>query len=171
IRENAERLRLLVENAFDILAILTKDGLISYESESVKRILGYTTGERIGSNVFNDPIVHPDDRATKNEAFKKAVSNPQEIVRTEFRQKHKDGSYRDMEAVYVNLLDNPRINGIIATYHEINERRKLEKQREEFVSIASHELKTPVTSMKGYIQILQEMFSSTADSMAIELFQ
>ena len=171
IRENAERLRLLIQNSNDIITILSKEGDIIYESESVERVLGYKTNERVGKNIFKDPIVHPEDIKAKEGAFKKAATTPDEMVKAEFRLKHKNGSYIDIEAVYVNLLDDPLIKGIVANYHDIAEQKKNERQREEFVSIASHELKTPVTSMKGYVEILKDIVSSDGNPAATELFQ
>src|SRR5204863_766944 len=122
LRESAERFRLLIENAFDIISVLSKEGVIVYESESISKILGYSPNERIGKSVFTDPIVHPDDIKVKKEAFLKALETPGETISTEFRLQHKDGSYRDIEAVYLSLLDNPRIQGVVATYHDVTDR-------------------------------------------------
>ena len=169
LKESAERFRLLIENAFDIIAILSKDGVIVYESESITRILGYSQNERVGKNIFTDPIVDPEDVATKQDAFHRAVTNQQEIVRAEFRLRHKDGGYRDIEAVYLNLLNNPRIQGVVATYHDVTDRKIMERQKEEFISIASHELKTPVTSLKAYTQILEDVFIKAKDKKSAEL--
>src|SRR5688572_14180791 len=171
LMENAEKFRLLIENAFDIITVLSKEGVIVYESESVSRILGYTQNERVGKNIFVDSITHPDDILAKRDAFHKALSDPDEVVRTEFRLRHKDGTYREIEAVYLNLLGNPRIEGIVATYHDITERKKMEKQKEEFISIASHELKTPVTSIKAYAQILEDIFKKARDKKSAELLE
>jgi signal transduction histidine kinase len=76
---------------------------------------------------------------------------------------HKDGSYRDIEAVCINLLDNPYINGLVANYRDISRQKALERQKEEFIAIASHELKTPVTSIKGYAQIIQTYFQHSEE--------
>lgn len=46
---------------------------------------------------------------------------------------------------------------------EIEKRQRLEKQKDEFIGIASHELKTPVTSIKAYAQILQKRLEKHPD--------
>lgn len=51
------------------------------------------------------------------------------------------------------------INTIIVLAQNITDRKNLEQQREDFISIASHELKTPVTSIKAYTELLQETCS------------
>ena len=171
LKGSEERLRLLVQNAFDILTMLSKDGTILYESDSMERILGYSASDRIGKNIFTDPIVHDDDREIKRAAFQKAISAPHEVVKTEFRLRHKNGSHRDIEAVYVNLLDDPRVGAVVANYHDITDRKILEQQKDEFIGIASHELKTPVTSIKAYTQILQDVFEKAKDKNSAGLLE
>ena len=51
-----------------------------------------------------------------------------------------------------------KVVGISAISRDITERKQLERQRELFISIASHELKTPVTSTKAYGQLLRRHF-------------
>jgi signal transduction histidine kinase len=51
---------------------------------------------------------------------------------------------------------NRKLNEIqAALLEEIEYRKEAEKKKDEFISIASHELKTPLTSVKGYIQLLE----------------
>jgi two-component system CheB/CheR fusion protein len=157
-----EYFRLLVQNAFDIITIFSPDGTIKYQSESVRRILGYEPEDRVNKNIFRDPIVHPDDLLKKKEFFRRSIANPNQPVSEEFRLLHKDGSYRLIEAVCINLLGNPYIDGLVANYRDITRQKALERQKEEFIAVASHELKTPVTSIKGYAQIIQSYFQDTA---------
>lgn len=163
LKESEERFRLLIQNSFDIITIYAEDGNIKYQSPSVKQVLGY---QEDNTNKFDNghiPAVHPDDTGIKNQMLKDSISSPHEIVKAEFRLQHKDGNYKIMEAVCVNLLHDSRIEGIVANYRDITERKKLEIQKEEFIAIASHELKTPVTSLKAYTQILQQHFEDTGD--------
>ncbi|HLO37533.1 MAG TPA: ATP-binding protein [Lacibacter sp.] len=170
-KENEERLRLIIQNAFDIITIFSEKGDVIYESESIEEILGYKPTERIDKNVFNDAIVHPDDREKKELMFKNALANSGKDIKSEFRLLHKDGSYRVMEAVCINLLNNTKIKGILANYHDVTERRALEKQKEQFIGIASHELKTPVTSIKGYVQVLEEIFTLNGNTEALSMLK
>jgi signal transduction histidine kinase len=89
----------------------------------------------------------------------------------EFRLRHKNGSYRTIEAIFRNLLNDKKINGIIANYRDITDRKILEQQKDEFIGIASHELKTPVTSIKAYTQILQDTFTKAKDGKSVELLR
>ncbi len=52
---------------------------------------------------------------------------------------------------------------------EIEERIEVDKKKDEFISIASHELKTPVTSLKAYTQILQSTFDESKNLQAVEM--
>jgi two-component system, chemotaxis family, CheB/CheR fusion protein len=161
---NKEYFRLLVQNAFDVISIFSPDGTIKYQSESLSRILGYKPEERIGKNVFSDPIVHPDDMHKKRDFFNRCVASPDHPVTQEFRLLHKDGSYKNIDAVCINLLDNEFVNGLVANYRDITRQKALERQKEEFIGIASHELKTPVTSIKGYAQIIQSQLENSSVS-------
>lgn len=168
-KESEERFRLLLQNAFDIITIFAPDGTIIYESPAIEAVLGYTPEERMGKNIILHSIVHPDDKKKKIEMLEKAIANPGENINVEFRLQHKNGSYRTIDAVCRNMLDDPRIDGIIATYRDITERKTLEQQKDDFIGIASHELKTPVTSIKAYSQILQDIFSKAHDKKSVEL--
>jgi len=55
---------------------------------------------------------------------------------------------------------------ILLAIEDITEKRHIEQQKDDFISIASHELKTPVTSMKAYTQLLQKHPLITNDKKA-----
>ncbi|WP_461450315.1 ATP-binding protein [Mucilaginibacter sp.] len=67
------------------------------------------------------------------------------------------------ERFYISINAAPifdkdgRLSGGIGTFMNVTNRRKLMKQKEEFISIASHELKTPITSLKASVQLLDKL--------------
>ena len=60
---------------------------------------------------------------------------------------------------------------ILLAMEDITARQQLEQQKDEFISIASHELKTPITSVKAYTQILGQRFRKVDDIKSIELVE
>jgi signal transduction histidine kinase len=58
---------------------------------------------------------------------------------------------------------------ILLAIEDITERKQLEQQKDEFISIASHELKTPITIVKAYTQILEQRFRNTGDLKSADL--
>ncbi len=53
------------------------------------------------------------------------------------------------------VYDEDRIKNWVGTFTDIDDQKKIEKEKDEFLSIASHELKTPLTSIKAYVQLLE----------------
>ena len=67
VRQNLERFRLLVENSQDLVAEVSREGVILYVSPHVRTVLGYAPGELIGTRVFDH--IHPEDLAVVQEQF------------------------------------------------------------------------------------------------------
>jgi two-component system cell cycle sensor histidine kinase/response regulator CckA len=102
-REQEEKQRLaqlyerLIENSSDNISLIRPDGVTVYQSQVVRRQLGYEPGELIGRNNFD--MVHPDDLATASERFKELFLSDAVIGPVRYRYRHKDGSWRDLESV------------------------------------------------------------------------
>lgn len=62
-------------------------------------------------------------------------------------------------------------DNILLAIEDITDRKDIEKQKDIFIGIASHELKTPITAMKGYAQILEKRLSDRKDSKDIYLIE
>ncbi|MBA3723388.1 MAG: helix-turn-helix domain-containing protein [Candidatus Levybacteria bacterium] len=71
------------------------------------------------------------------------------------------GTYVDVVASKIAFTYHNHYN--LQIERELAERKKLEQQKDEFIGIASHELKTPVTSVKAYTQVLQSRFAKAGD--------
>jgi two-component system cell cycle sensor histidine kinase/response regulator CckA len=123
-RDSEARFRALIENAFDITAISDGEGVLRYVSPSVERILGYEPHELEGSTFL--AFVHPDDAMDVGEGFGLAVSQPGEVQLRECRARHKDGTWRLMDPVCLNQLDNPAVRGMVFNVRDVTSRRALE---------------------------------------------
>jgi PAS domain S-box-containing protein len=168
LRESESHFRPLVQNISDIVKLLDADGTIRYQSPSVARILGYPPEERIGSNIFTAPIVHPDDLATKQAFLRNAIAHPDLPVTAAFRLRHADGSWREIEAVGVNLLDDPHVGGIVTTYRDVTERRRSEA-RDRFLSEASALLASSLDYETTIQRVAQLVVPEIADWCGVDI--
>jgi PAS domain S-box-containing protein len=112
----------LVRNASDIVTLYEADGTIRYVSPAIKRVLGYDPEERIGTDSFE--LIHPDDVARAKAAFAQALRRPDVPLTIEVRVRHRDGSWRHVEATGTNLLDDPDVGAIVLNSRDITERRR-----------------------------------------------
>jgi diguanylate cyclase (GGDEF)-like protein/PAS domain S-box-containing protein len=126
LRSSEERFRSLVQNASDLISILDSEGLVRYESPSHQRFLGVGPEEHAGRSVRD--LVHPDDRDIVDEALRKLVLQPDEIVTFEYRLRHLDGSWRVLESTASNLLGQPAVSGIVLNSRDITDRKLAEEK-------------------------------------------
>lgn len=127
VRRAEEHFRYLVQNSSDIINFFDAEGTILYQTPATERLLGHHPKDRIGKNVFINSIVHPDDVRHKRAFFDTILSHPAVPVTAEFRLRHVDGSWRHFEAIGQNLLDEPCVEGIVANYRDITERKRAEQ--------------------------------------------
>jgi PAS domain S-box-containing protein len=114
--------RALVENSPDGVVILSSELEVIYENPSAARILGYESGEFVGKDVL-EPI-HPDDMYKAAHGLTKMIQTPgvTSSSRLQLRMRHKDGTWRVIDAVANNLLHHPAVKGIIVAIREISRR-------------------------------------------------
>ena len=154
-----EHYQALIENAFDTIVVLNDDGFIDYISPSVKKLLGYEPEEWIGKSFYD--FIQPDDLLKVINMFAEGMQIPGHVGLMELRIQHKDGSWRIVEGIGTNLLDNPSVAGIVVNFHDITERkqadealRELDQMKSEFIANISHELRTPLQSILGFTKLM-----------------
>lgn len=116
-------------------------------------------------------VIHPDDAPEIIQLWNEALAL-QKPFNAEYRLRRADGVYRWFICRNVPLLaDDGVLVGWFGAATDIHELKALQKQKEDFIGIASHELKTPVTSLKVYTELLQEKFENNgnlADAAMLE---
>ncbi len=129
--EDSEKLpyRAIVENSLDAIALLRRDATTCYVSPSVTRLLGYSWEELVERSVFE--LIHPDDLERSRTLFGEAAATPGKTVSAELRYRHRDGSWRQIEVVGVNRLDDPDVGFFVANYRDVTDRRLAEEHLRE----------------------------------------
>ena len=115
----------LVQNSSDAIVTLTADGTIGFISESSVRLLGFARDERIGQSGFE--LIHAEDVAAVRDSFAVCLQHPGVPVPTDCRMRHKDGTWRYMEAIAVNRLTDPAVSAVVINYRDVTKRRSAEE--------------------------------------------
>lgn len=138
LRQREEHFRVMIENSLDDVAILDKEGNITYQSPSMERVLGYKPEEQKGRNYLE--FVRADDMAYITESFSELLKTPGDTYQGELRARHNDGSWHTLEVIARNFLDDPIVGGILINLRDITGRKMAEwEQVEHAAAIARTE--------------------------------
>ncbi len=132
-REEIEkRFQSIIENSLDGVRMIDKNGKIIYASPSTKRLLGYSKKEYLDHKILS--LIHPDDRTGYKKVMQVVLKNPKKNIHFTYRIKHKNGEYRWMEGVGVNLLSDPAVKAIISNFRDITDRKLAEEEKEKVLN-------------------------------------
>jgi two-component system, OmpR family, phosphate regulon sensor histidine kinase PhoR len=157
-----ERLSTLIENMGSGLILIDSRGYVSLINRTYKEIFKVDPNEYL-HRLYYDVIEH-----------KKIAELVEEIFMTEQRVRRQFILPLTIERRYFEVFGSPIIGlnnewkGVLLVFHDITELKKLEQMRKDFVANVSHELKTPITSIKGFSETLLD--GAMNDKATLEAF-
>jgi len=148
---DGKRLMAIVETSDD--AIISKDlnSIITSWNESAERIFGFSAKDMIGQSILK---IIPEERHKEEPEILGKLLKGERIDHFETERLKKDGSL-----ICVSLTISPiknssgKVIGVSKIARDITDRKLIEQKKGEFLAFVSHELKTPLTSLKSYIQV------------------
>jgi len=161
LRASEERFRALVENSSDALLLIDAEARVTYLTPSSTRQLGWTPDRMVGRSIYD--FLHPDDRELVGNRFADALRNPGRAIAAEGRLMHADGSWRIMEGVAVNRLDDPSVGAVVINARDITDRRRLEEQLRQAQKMeavgqlaggVAHDFNNLLTAILGYCNLM-----------------
>lgn len=151
VEENEERFRTLAQTLPQLTWVTDAKGNSEFASS---RWIDYSGIEPRGESEWNS-IVHPDDRDRINTVWMHSLTTGN-IYTSDVRLKRKDAEYRWHSVKGEPVFDkNNKIIKWVGAFTDIHEQKLREEKKDEFISIASHEMKTPLTTAKAYLQMLE----------------
>jgi nitrogen fixation negative regulator NifL len=169
LRQREARYRALLENMLDVVFVMDRRGRIVYVSPSIERVLGYRPEERLGRSAFD--LVHPDDIPAITGLLAAGSRQTGFTASAQYRLRHRDGTWRWVEAVGTNRFDDPVVAGAVVTVRDITERHEADAlqlklraqlaQSEklaalgELLSGVAHELNNPLSVVIGFAGLLR----------------
>lgn len=116
-------------------------------------------------NLGWEKIIHPDDWNHNKQTWINSISTGEDF-KLEHRFLCKDGNYYwHLSRGHAHKNESGKVLVWIGTHTDIDEQKKKELQKDEFISIASHEMKTPLTTAKAYLQLLELSLDKQNDTI------
>jgi PAS domain S-box-containing protein len=156
LEEELGKYAAIVSSSDDAIVSKTLDGTITSWNNAAERMFGYTAEEAIGQHIT---LIIPPELHEEEEDIIGKLRQGIRIQHYETIRMGKDGAKVDVSLSISPIKDSVgKIIGAAKIARDITERRELERRKDEFISMASHELKTPITSLKGFTHLLLRKF-------------
>jgi len=155
--QQARLFRALVRHAADVVAVLDADGTVRYISLAIERVCGYRPEELIGTN--GATLMHPDDVERIWRGYAEMARTQSTRPPVQFRARHRDGSWREVETIANNRLHDPEVGAIIVTMRDVTERVRAERRGVAF-SALGQQLSTACTAADA-----AQVIATTADDL------
>lgn len=147
MQEKAQELHSILESIPQIAFTATTGGVIDFVND---KWYAYTPS----THYF--PVSHPDDPHIMDEWRKAIVSGEPMELETRIKTNNQlHFRYHLLRAI--PIIEDGKIVKWVGSFTDIEEQKQAIKKKDEFLTIASHELKTPLTSIKAYVQLLGEL--------------
>lgn len=167
LRQSEEKFRTLAEFTPQIIWSADADWNINYFNQSW---YNYTGINELPSKAEVKSLIRPDNLSIIREKWLEAISNESPFEAEIFlASKENPGDYKCFLSRAVPLKDNSgKINTWIGTCTDIDQFKKIQKYKDDFLAIASHELKTPLTTIKLFAHYIESNLSITNDIINLD---
>ena len=167
--DEKKRLQTIIAQLPVGVMITDQEGRVVQTNKQLDRILGMTMSDGLvaGKDIIM-PTIYKDKRITPSQSpLALTLSTGKPITDKEYFIKRPDGKHTHIN-VSASAIHNKRGKIIAAAsiVSDITQQKELEARKDDFVNMASHELKTPVTSLKLYIDILAQWMQKYDDEKA-----
>lgn len=148
--------RAITDNLADGIYALDAHGCVTFLNPAAEQMLGWTIAELYGRDMHQAiHFRHADGTAfTKEDCPIQRAIQAAEAVRSDADMFiRKDGTTFPVTYSSAPLLVRNEVRGSVLAFHDVSEQRKLEEERVHVLHVVAHELKTPLTATKGWVQI------------------
>ena len=150
-----EKFKLAVEDASDHIIITDPNGIILYANKAVKTITGFSTTEVIGKKAGNKELWGGLMDQSFYEDLWKTIKINKKVFIGEMNNKRKNGQkYIVLASISPVLNKKKELVFFVGIERDITHEKEVDRMKTEFISLASHQLRTPLSAIKWYAEML-----------------
>lgn len=170
LKTNKQQAEMLIQSISDGMVVITVDGKIGMMNPAAAKMTQWDTNEAIGldARLVLKFTSEEDKEIPKGEDPLQKVFNESKPVDSVYKLTGREG-----KIIYVSAAISPvvppgsnSITGAVAVMRDISATRAEERRRADFISTASHEMRTPVAAIEGYLALALNDRVSSIDSKA-----
>lgn len=141
-----------LDNASDHVIITDTDGVILYVNKAAEKLTGYTQAEMIG----NRPSVWGKQMPKEfYEKMWKTIKVDKKSFEAQITNKRKNGEEYEADITISPILgEQNRLLFFVGIERDITQEKAVDRAKTEFVSLASHQLRTPLSTINWYLEML-----------------
>lgn len=163
--ERSVKLAAIVESSDDAIISKTLDSVITSWNDAAQRMFGYTAEEIIGEKIYK---LIPTDRTNEEPEILNRLKNGEHVKHFETQRLTKAGNLIHVSLTISPLRDKDgNMIGLSKIARDITAQKLEEQRKNDFVAMVSHELKTPLTTISSYVQILLAKSKTEGDEFRI----
>ncbi|WP_426671327.1 ATP-binding protein [Mucilaginibacter sp. McL0603] len=155
MRRNQLLFKAMVEKGSEVIVMTNREGKRVYCSAAIEKVTGYTVDEFLQMKTL--ALADPEEKAELQALVDDLMKHPGANITYVRRVRHKDGHWLWIENTVTNLLEDESVQAMVANFYNVTDRVLMEQKKDDFISIASHELKTPLTTLKASLQLLDRV--------------
>lgn len=155
LASDLEKFKLAVENASDHIVITDADGLILYANRAVAKITGFALEDILGKKAGNIDLWGGQMDAAFYKKMWEVIKVKKQVFSGEINNRRRNGE-KYIAAVSVSpVLNNQgEVIFFVGIERDITKEKEADKAKTEFVSLASHQLRTPLSAINWYVEML-----------------
>jgi len=147
VERRGDQLATVLASMVEGVVVIDERQYTVFLNHAAKKLLGIAA---------DDPVGQPLWKVVRHPMLEQAVAAPQRPDAPQVYEIELSGEMRRRLAMHVTKLPGEPSPGLVLVFHDVTALRRLEQVRQEFVANASHELKTPLASIKAYAETLRE---------------
>lgn len=166
LRKSRDQLEIVFQGVADGITVQDPHGKIIYANDAAAEQIGYSSAEEllrtpVRNIMSNFEMLDEFDQPFPLERLpgRRSILGEKDARETIQFIDRRNGEKRWSTVSARPVFDQKgKVLFAINIFHDITQRKELDRRKDDFISIASHELKTPVTSVKAFTQVLQKRF-------------